>query len=89
MLVTPLFQLIAFLLIKEPNNVNLFVSSSESTSSLIDDRIDQQDDGIAEITLLNISEKLRYSSKVLKYFIPLLINFFFELIINQGLVSEK
>lgn len=87
MLVIPLLQLVAFLLIKEPNNRDLFASGSESTTSLIDDRMEQSDT-TGETTLLNISEKLRYSPKVLKYFIPLLINFCCEYTINQGLVSE-
>lgn len=88
MLVIPLLQLVAFLLIKEPNNLDLFTSVSESTTSLIDDRIEQSDT-TAETSLLNISEKLQYAPKLLKYFIPLLINFFCEYIINQGLVSGR
>lgn len=85
MLIIPLLQLVAFLLIKEPNNRDLFASSSEATTSLIDDSMEQSvTDGE---TLLNISEKLRYSPKVLKYFFPLSLNFFCEFIINQGLVS--
>lgn len=86
MLIIPLLQLVAFLLIKEPNNQDLFASSSESTTSLIDDSIERSDTA-GETSLLNISEKLQYSPKVLKYFAPLLINFFCEYLINQGLVS--
>lgn len=86
MLIIPLLQLVAFLLIKEPNNRDLFASSSESTTSLIDDSIDQSDSA-GETSLLNISEKLRYSPKVLKYYAPLMFNFMCEYIINQGLVS--
>lgn len=87
MLVIPLLQLVAFLLIKEPNNRDLFASGSESTTSLLDDDRFEQSDTAREATL-NISEKLRYSPKVLKYFTPLLINFFCEYTINQGLVNE-
>lgn len=87
MLIIPLLQLIAFLLIKEPNTVDLFIENSESTASLIDDCIDQRD-ATTDTTLLNMSEKLRYAPKLLKYFVPLLINFFCEYLINQGLVSR-
>lgn len=88
MLIIPLLQLLAFLLIKEPNNVDLFTTtSSASTTSLMDDRINESDT-IAETSLSNISEKLSYSPKMLKYFIPLMINFFCEYVINQGLVGR-
>lgn len=86
MLVIPLLQLIAFLMIKEPNHVDLSISNSESTTSLIDDRPNESSRA-AETRLLNMSEKLRYSPKLLKYFLPLMVNFFCEYIINQGLVS--
>lgn len=87
MLIIPLLQLIAFLMIIEPNTVDLFTSNSESTTSLIDDHHYQSNEA-PETTLLDISEKLRYSPKLLKYFLPLMINFFCEYIINQGLVSR-
>lgn len=88
MLVIPLLQFVAFLMIKEPNNLDLLSSFSESTASLINDHIEQSD-ATGEISepLLNISQKLQYSPKLLKYFICLLINFFCEYLINQGLVS--
>lgn len=77
MLVIPLLQFVAFLMIKETNNLDLLSSFSESTASLINDHIEQSD-ATGEISepLLNISQKLQYSPKLLKYFICLLINFF-------------
>lgn len=91
MLLVPLVFIIAFYSIKEKNNANVstFIpEASSSTTSLLDDSL-QQSTEIVEESSLNFSQKILYIPKLLKYFIPMIINYLCEYTMNQGLVSFR
>lgn len=82
MLVVPLVELVAFSFIKETNAIDLPTSDSSSTASLIDDSTDGGGT-TTETPPMTFSEKREYLPKLMIYFIPLLINYICEYLINQ------
>lgn len=82
MLVVPLVELVAFLFITESNAISSPTPDSSSTTSLIDDCTDGNGT-TTETPPMTFSEKREYLPKLMKYFIPLFINYVLEYEINQ------
>lgn len=87
MLLVPVIQGITFFIIlKEPDNVSPTASSASSTTSLIDHTILDEEISFPQAPL-DLSQKIQYSPKMLKYVLPLFTVYISEYFINQGLVS--
>lgn len=82
MLVVPLIQFVAFLFIRETSATNSSSSDSSSTAPLIDESASATED-----RPLTLSEKWKYLPKLMKYFIPLMINCLCEYVVNQMVSS--
>lgn len=78
MLIVPLLEFVAFLFIRETNAINLSVS----TTSLIDGST-VESATTTQTPTTTLSEKMQYLPNLMVYFIPLLINYICEFIINQ------
>lgn len=87
MIVVPLLQIMAFLFIKESNAIELTISDSLSTESLIDDCTDDTSVATSDASPMTASEKWQYLPKLTKYMIPMLINCLFEYCIYQMVSS--
>lgn len=90
MLVVPILQAVTFFIIlREPNSVNVPISPSSSTESLIN-HTDIEGESITSEseTPLDLRQKIQYSPELLKYVIPLFTVYISEYFINQGLVRS-
>lgn len=86
MLLSPLLQFVAFLFIRTSNAISSTAHDSSSTMSLIDDCTNEEG-ATAEIPPMTLTEKWHYLPKLMKYFIPLLLNCLCEYMISQMVSS--
>lgn len=82
MLIVPFIQFLTFcIMLEEPNEI--WATLPNPATSLIDHDIIQPD----SVAPLNLTQKLDYFPKMLRYVLPLFAVYFCEYFINQGLVS--
>lgn len=80
MLFFPALEAVSFwILLRKPTIIPLTTSALESTEELVTD----------EKPLTGFKEKLVYIKTLLPYMLPLALVYFFEYLINQGLVGWK
>lgn len=83
MIFVPLIELMVYaLMLSRPTNAN----RTEAVDREAEPLINNENEEVIETREISMREKITYIPKLMIYFIPLALVYFFEYFINQGLV---